>query len=223
MMLKIVVFDSGYGGELFADQLEMELPIVKVIRVIDWREAEIFLKNPRLARRACASALRPYIGRADLIVIANHLLSTTSLGYFKRKYKTQKFLGLELPQPTTFVKRPTIALTTKALANTFSYHSYVFKLKRKIYTICPDEWAGLIDDGEITEQIIRDEFEDFDLKHHCKPAEVIIACSQFHDIIPNIREVLGKNVKIYDSFDDAISNVCKVLKIRGGTGKKHKK
>ena len=38
-MLKIVVLDSGFGGELFADKLNDQLSIVEVIRVIDWRNA----------------------------------------------------------------------------------------------------------------------------------------------------------------------------------------
>lgn len=221
-MLKIVVFDGGYGGELFADKLEEELPVVEVIRVIDWRRAEELLKTPRTARRMCFDAIRPYIGRADLIVIANHLLSATSLAYFKRRYKTQKFLGLPLPKPTTFKKRPILALTTKSLAGTMNYRNYIFKLKRKIFTLCLDEWPALIDDGELTPTMINSELEKFFLKYRCRPSEVIIACSQFHDIIPNIRETLGQNVKIYDSFDEAISNVCKTLKIRGGTGRRKK-
>ena len=50
-MKKIVVFDCTYGGELFADQLEQEYPIVEVIRVIDWRNSETIQSNPRLARK----------------------------------------------------------------------------------------------------------------------------------------------------------------------------
>ena len=39
-MLKVVVFDSGFGGELFADYFEEEMPVVEIVRVIDWRNAE---------------------------------------------------------------------------------------------------------------------------------------------------------------------------------------
>lgn len=218
-MLKIVVFDGGYGGELFADKLETELPIVEVIRVIDWRNADDLLKSPRKARRVCADAIRPYIGRVDLIVLANHLLSVTSLKYFQRKYKSQKFLGLKLPEPNTYVKRPTIALTTKALAKTISYHNYIFRLRRKIDTICLDDWPKLIDDGELTNTEVYMELEKFRLEHAYRPAEIIIACSQFNDIIPVIRKSF-KNIKIHDSFDLAVNDTCKTLKIRGGTGRK---
>ncbi|MBR3252581.1 hypothetical protein IKF84_00710, partial [Candidatus Saccharibacteria bacterium] len=160
-MLKIVVFDSGYGGELFADRLEETFPIVEVIRVIDWRNADKFLKSPKKARREALDALRPYIGRVDLIVLANYYLSTTSLKYFSRKFKNQKFLGLKLPELDTFMRRPTVVFTTKALARTISYHNYIFRLKRKATTVCLDHWLPLIDDGELSEQMIREEFEFF--------------------------------------------------------------
>lgn len=219
-MIKIVVFDSGYGGELFADRLEEEIPAAKVIRVIDWRNADKILKGPFSARRIAREALRPYIGRVDLIVFANHLLTATSLKYFQRKYKEQKFVGLNLPTPTTFVKRPTVALTTKALARTINYHNYLFHVNRRLDTLCLDDWPALIDDGELTVAEVYAKFEDFYRSHHYRPEEVILICSQFSDITPMLREVLGQNIKIHDSFTDAITNVGKALKIRGGLGKR---
>lgn len=221
-MLKIVVFDSGYGGDLFADRLEEVLPIADVIRVIDWRNAEIFLKNPRAARRRAAEALRPYLKRVDLIIFANYLLTATSLKYFQRKFKDQKFCGLKLPCPNNSLKRPTVALATKALAKTINYHNYLFQLKRKVDTICLDEWPTLIDDGELNEKDVQMKFEEFFSKYNYKPAEVIIACSQFNDIIPAIKNSISKNVKIHNGFDETIADACKLLKIKGGTGKKKK-
>lgn len=221
-MIKVVVFDGGYGGELFADKLEEELPILKVIRVIDWRHADQFLKSPRAARKAAKEALRPYIGRVDLIIFANHLLSATSLKYFRRKFKKQKFLGLKLPELTTYVGRPTVVITTRALAHTISFYNYRFRLKRKVDIICPDAWAGLIDDGELTDNMIYREIEQFRRVHHYRPQEVILICSQFYDAVPGLKSVLGGNIKIHGSFNDAIKDTCKLLKIRGGTGKKKK-
>lgn len=221
-MLKIVVFDSGFGEELFADKLEEELPVVEVIRVIDWRNADQLLKSPRTARHTAMVALKPYIGRVNLIVFANHLLSTTSLSFFRRKYKNQKFLGLELPRPSTFLNRPTVVLTTKALSHTFGYHNYLFKLKRDIKTICLDSWPALIDDGELTEPMIFDAFQNFYKIHHYYPEEIILACSQFNDIIMNLRNVLGQNLKIHDSYQDALTAIGKTLRIRGGTSKRKK-
>ena len=221
-MLKIVVFDGGYGGELFADKLEEELPIVKVIRVIDWRNADEFLKSPRAARRAAMNALKPYIGRVDLIVFANHLLSATSLKFFRRKYKNQKFLGFSLPQPATFLNRPTVILTTKALTHTISYYNYLFRLKRTTSTLCLDTWSSLIDDGELTEQMVFREFQNFYERYKYRPQEVILICGQFNDVVMDLKKVLGQNIKIHDSYQNTITNIGKTLRIRGVTGKRKK-
>lgn len=221
-MLKVVVLDGGFGGELFADRLEEELPVVEVIRVIPWQNAEDFLKSPRAARKAALKALESYIGAVDLIILANYLLSATSLKYFRRKYKTQRFAGLSLPAITTFVGRPTVVLTTSALAHTFNYHSYCYKLRRKVTTICLDTWPDLIDDGELTAAMVKTEFQRFFLKHHFYPEEVILTCSQFHDISPTLRVVLGHNLKIHDSTRDTITETARLLHLRGASQKKAK-
>lgn len=222
-MLKVVVFDGGYGGEFFADQLETEIPVIEVIRVIDWRNADQILASPHSARRVAKDALRPYIGKVDLIIFANHLLTITSLKHFKRKYKEQKFIGLNLQSPDTFVKRDVLILTTKAVTRTINYYNFLFQIRRKARTLALDNWPAEIDDGELTEQEVRDTLENFLVNKNLKPEEIILACSQFSDIKPVLRNIFGHNLKIYDSFNDTIRNTCKILKIRGGTGKKRSK
>lgn len=219
-MLKIVVLDSGYGGELFADFLETELPVVDVIRVIAWRNAEDFLKNPKSARRAATAAVEPYIGRVDLIILANHLLSATSLKYFRTKYKDQQFIGFSLPKLNCPANRPVIMLTTKAFAHTFYYHNYLFRLKRRVNTLCLDAWVPLIDDGELSQAAIADKFKNVQCHNRYHPSEIILACGQFSDISTDLRKTLGGNIKIYDSFSDTLLEACKILKIRGRTGKR---
>lgn len=215
-MLKIVVFDSGYGGELFADYLEEELPIVEVIRVIDWRNTDKILGSSKTARRAAIDALRPYIGKVDLIVFANYLLSLTSLKYFKRKYKNQKFLGLELEEPSTFIKYDTLILTTKAVAGTISFHNFIFRLKRKTKTLTFDDWIPKIDDGELDFSEIRERILVPLLSQDFHPKEIVLGCSQFSDIKLDLQKVFPSSVKIYDNFPSLIRRVQKTLNIRGG-------
>ncbi len=222
-MLKVVVFDSGYGGEFFADQLKEELPIIEIIRVIDWRNAEKFLTSPKAARKIAKKDLKPYIGQVDLIVFANHLLSLTSLNYFRRKYKNQKFIGFELQKPETFVKHHVLILTTKAVTKTIGYHYFVLRLKRRYKTLTLDSWPAKIDDGELT----KDEIAETLKRHLCHeeilPKEIILACSQFDDIKTELKDIFGQNLKIYDSFHDTLKKTCKLLKIRGRTGQKFPK
>lgn len=220
-MLKIVVFDGGYGGELFADYLQESLPILDVIRVIDWRNADKLLFKYKDARKVAESALRPYINKVDLIVFANHFLAITSLKYFNRKYKSQKFIGLNLKRPNnSFTQKDTLILTTKAVARTINFHNYIFRLKRKTKTLTLDSWPAKIDDGELNKVEISKTLSNFFLKENIYPKEIILACSQFNDIKAELKSYFGGNIKIHDSFEDTLRLLCKTLKIRGGIGKK---
>lgn len=212
-MLKIVIFDSGYGGELFADYLEQELPVVDIVRVIDWRHAVAIQQNAKLARKFTEEALRPYIGKVDLIIFANYLLSITSLKYFCRKYKNQRFLGLNLYHPCNFNRRTAI-ITTNAVAKTFTCKYFAHQIKAEIYTL--DDWPILIDDGELGHAKIRRDLTPIKAK---KPTQLILACSQFADLEDELRKIFGHNIKIINNFDQTTREACHLLKIRGSLKK----
>lgn len=218
-MLKVVVFDSGYGGEFFADYFQENLPTVEIIRVIDWRNAEEILSKPKSARKIAETALRPYIGRVDLIIFANHLLSITSLKFFRRKYQTQKFLGFSLELPPASTKRDILVLTTKAVTKTINYHNFVFRIKHNVKTLALDAWPAKIDDGELTKDEIEETLK-LSAVYSTEPRDIVLACSQFNDIKTELDDYFTGNIKIYDSFEDALRRACKILHIRGGIGKK---
>lgn len=213
-MLKIVIFDSGYGGENFADQLESELPTTEIIRVIDWRSAEEILKSPKRARVLAESALSPFIGKVDLIIIANYLISATSLKYYCRKYKNQKFIGFTLNPKRIVPGKPTLILTTKAITKKFTYFNFIPHNNTR--TVCLDNWPALIDDGELTEEKFKTNLE-FAVNKIKKfiPKQIFLACSQFTELTPEFRKFFGHNIRIVDSFEDTIEETFKILNIRG--------
>ena len=216
-MLKVVVFDSGYGGELFADYLEEELPILEVIRVIDWRNADQILKSPKSARKAAEKALKPYINKVELIIFANYLLSTTSINYFRRKYKDQAFIGLELNGNGT-TNKTTLVLTTSAIARTFSYFRFLHQVKAK--TIILDDWPALIDDGELTNHKIRRDLKMLlPQNNNFIPEQIILGCSQFADLKSEFIKFFGHNIKIIDGFEPTLREACQTLKLRGALKK----
>ena len=218
-MLKVVVFDSGFGGELFADKLNEEIGVVEVIRVIDWRNAEKYLESKRQARNLAEKALKPFLGKVDLIIFANTLLTITSLKYFRRKYKNQKFVGLGLKLPDTFANREALVLTTKAVKNTIDFRTFLLRLKGDSATLTLDSWPSKIDDGELDLDEIKCTINKFLISKNYYPREVILACTQFSDIKTELRKVLGNNIKIYDSFNDGVRSVCSALKLRGSLTK----
>ena len=222
-MLKVVVFDTGYGGEFFADRLEEELPVIKVIRVINWRDAEKINSSHRNARRIVEQSLRPYLNEVDLIIFANYYLTIATLKYFSRKYKKQKFLGLNLKYPDTFLKRDLLILSVSSVSRTIVFNYFRLKLNRESKVLNVDSWPLKIDDGELTLNEISQEINGFLSSYkNYHPEEVILVSSQFNDIKPELRTVLGHNLKIYDGFNDLIIKITKTLHLRGRTGKKAK-
>ena len=218
-MLKIVVFDGGYGGELFADMLEEEIPVIEVIRVIDWRNAEALNQTAKTARQAAEKALQPYIGKVDLIVFANHLLSITSLKYFRRKYANQKYLGFKLESPTGAQKRDYLVLTTRPVARTLKFRWFAWRLKSKVKTLQLDEWPRLIDDGELGQFEVAEALELAAIARN-KPRDIVLACAAFRDVRGELNGYFKHKVKVYDGFEEAIKAACRMLKIRGGIGRK---
>lgn len=221
-MLKIAVFDCGFGGELFADHLENELPIVQVIRVIDRRSAGDCFRNWHDARKAAEKAIRPYLGKVDLIVIANYLLASTSLTYFRRKYKAQKFIGFSLYQKRIINKRPTLVITTKATTRSLTYVNFAHRIKAK--TVCFDTWPLLIDHGAMTDDKFRRDLNAA-MSHisDFSPKQILLACGHFTELKPAFRSVFGHNVRIIDGYDDVMHDVYAALNLRGARCEQNRK
>ena len=204
-MLKVVVFDSGFGGELFENTVKDEhIESYKTFMV------KISDKCKELGKTLDIIMVSPYIGRVDLIVFANYLISTTSLNYFRKKYKRQKFAGFHLSPRRIKSEKCTLILTTTATTKNFTFFHYAHRIKAK--TICLDHWPLLIDDGELT----KEEFEK-DIKtamnsfRNFSPQQILLACGQFSELTPELRRIFGHNVRIVDSFDDTVHDVFKIL------------
>lgn len=210
-MKKIVVFDNSFGGELFADYIEKELPIFDVIRVICWGE--------KLSRDFTIQKMRPYIGHADLIILLNPFLTITALGYIRKKFPTQNFIALNLVTkvPKTRSRR-VLFLTTKKTRQTITYQLHRRSLARKTRVVDCDEWIKLIDDGEYVEETMRRDLK-IALKNF-SPQLVVLDHATLREIKPEIRKYFGPTVAIRDGFRDTFNELCTTLDIRGGIKKK---
>ena len=215
--MHIVVFDSGFGGELFADYIEKEVPVFETIRVIDWQQSQQTYQNSKTARARTLEKLRPYINHSEVIIIANQFVSTTSLAYFRKKYPSQKFSGFSFGQkPRTTASRALI-LTTKPVRKTLAYHKFVYHLRMKTQEFDCDEWIDLINRGEYMEETIARDLAKF---RKFKPGLIILGDSHLADAKPIIREFFGPTVAIMDGYKTALKDLCHILGLRGGIGKK---
>lgn len=92
-MLKVVVFDGGWGGETVAQYLANELQILDILRVIDWENAPYEEKDTTEVCRLAELALLDYIHKVDLIVLGGYS-AAMALEYLRQKFPKQKFVAV---------------------------------------------------------------------------------------------------------------------------------
>lgn len=222
-MLKVVVFDSGWGGELFADYLERELPILEVIREIDWRHAPYEGRSSEELCRLTEGAIKKYIGRVELIVLAGQAVSVLAIEYLRKKFPEQKIIGFGLRLEETLEKikeQRVIYLATSNILNSEEYKKAKLRFKNREF-LEPDctGWSKLIDDGELTEEKVVDKLSNL---INDGVQVIVLGCTTFVDFKEKLEERFGWRVRVVDDFGLMVKDVCKVLRIRGGDGRRRK-
>lgn len=216
-MLKIVVFDSGWGGEMFADYVEEKVPVVEVKRVIDWRNAPYSAKGRTDICVMTENALRPYIGEADVIVIASYAATVAAMDYLKWKYPEQKFVGFDTNLSDYVVRkkgmRNIMVLATGVVEQSISFQRDLFEMSG-LTILRPncDEWIQLVDDGEMTIHKLKRELADY---LGMGLDAVLLYSTGFVDLKPMLEKIYGKGVVI-DDFARVFRKMCVALGLRGG-------
>lgn len=158
-MLKIVVFDSGWGGELVADFLMRELTTVEVVRAIDWAHAPYCGKSVEEICELADLNLRRFVGEVDLIVLGGYAVSL-ALGYMKEKYPQQKFVGMSINYDMILRSRNfpgQVALLMDRLTSESELRQELRTALPYSTLIIPDctGWEELINENLMTEEILR--------------------------------------------------------------------
>lgn len=157
-MLKVVVFDGGWGGELVADYLEAELNIVEVVRVIDWR-GNYSEKTDNELYENIEPILRDYVGKCDLIVLGGHTVSRV-LTRLRKRYPRQLFAGMNenikknVRLGTRMFRRVTV-LTSRAIRECGLEQDLTrqFPAAKVSFVDCED-WEELIDNNIMTKDLL---------------------------------------------------------------------
>lgn len=164
-MLKIVVFDGGWGGEVVANFLESELGIAEIIRVVDWDNAPYEDKTLTQICHYADRALRPYIGKTDLIVMGGYTASY-ALGYLRRRYNTQKFVGMGVNYRRILKSRLYPYNVTLMMDSMLIDTPFCTELQEKLpcsTLVVPDcsGWETMINEGLITIERMRADLETY--------------------------------------------------------------
>lgn len=157
-MLKIAVFGIGRGGEAVAKYLSTELNTVEIIEVIDWSNLDGTYRDQKEMYCAACYFLTPYIGKVDLVVLADYTMSLVKHS-LKMLWPEQEIIGMGFD----FRHIPKSCQNTKVvtlLANELLFQSDLGKnICRQLSCadiILPDcsGWEELIDAGDMSEDIL---------------------------------------------------------------------
>lgn len=170
-MRRIVVFDSGWGGELVADFLMRELGVVEIIRVIDWAR-EIYA-DQEINLNEAKRRLSPYIGAVDLIVLGGYTVGMM-LAELREAYPEQRFVAPSINYDKMLRARQYPGKVA-VLMNGMLRDSDMFQeLRDKLpySTIVLPEctgWEDLIDNNLMTREIVQTELAwDFEIRPSLK-------------------------------------------------------
>ena len=226
-MVRILVFDSGYGGDVLADKIARELSDAQVFRTIDWRNAPFSTKSAEEIRKITVNAIRGYIGKVDLIVIGSYEATATALQYLRYKYPGQAFIGAAWPdtrelhgESKLVRKRRMLVLTTGVVRKSREFS----KRRRKWIGVAVaikecNDWERLIDDGEMSGRKLRQDLGRFIAS--C-PEYVMLLSLNFWEVKQELQVLFGPETKILDgrlvmmrAIKTALSREC-VVKYEDG-------
>ena len=228
MSRRVVVVDSGWGGELVADLIEAELAIVEVVRVIDWRHAPYSRRRRVELLERAETLLAPYWRTAEVVVLGGYEISLVA-AELQARHPEQEFVSLQLTQflgRRDGPRRRALFLSDPRLLRMAECDALLTELKAAgVQVQIPEclHWTELIDEGEMTPEIMAQALL-MEGKGVATPGidTVFVANTHYWDVIEDVRKILRWPVHVIDLRDDLMRDVCRALKLKGGTGKRAK-
>lgn len=213
-MLKIVVFDSGWGGELCANYIEQELGVAEIKRVIDWRNFPYISKTREEICRLAEKSLKPHIGKSDAIVIASNVASVTALPFLKTKYPEQRFIDVPLVFSHLNLNKVnelvTLGVSTVFCAKKYRKELSNLKLDFNFTAISCDNWLKYLEDGILSERQIMEK-----LRGIKAPDVITLECTHLIDIKEQLEKMFGWRTQIFDARELLLYKICEELKLKG--------
>lgn len=243
-MLKVVVFDSGYGGDVVADYLSHELGIIEIVRVT---EVDLSLENGSLSEicHFSKARLRSYAGKVDLIVLGGYVVSL-ALDFLKTEYPQQKFVGVGINYYRILNSRAfpdqIAIMADKALFEVMVRKEVCQELPYSTI-ILPDcsGWDHLINEGQMSADVLRADLGPYFLLRSgysrsllppppkelanppdetalFKPDVVLLLNTHFWSIKPEFEELFGFRVRVLDFRQKLLHDTCRALNLLGVDG-----
>ncbi|NJB82112.1 glutamate racemase [Wenyingzhuangia aestuarii] len=213
----IGVFDSGVGGTSIWKEIIQRLPYENTIYLADSKNAPYGQKSKQEIIDICIKNTEILISRgAKIIVIACNTATTNAIDVLRTKYNIP-FIGIEPAIKPAALATKTKAigiLATKGTLSSDLFHKTTNQFASNILVI-EQEGTGLV---PLIEQNKMDSLEMKTLlKQFLNPMiqknidHLVLGCSHYPYLIPQIRTLVGNNVHIIDSGFAVAKQTEKVL------------
>lgn len=164
-MLKVVVFDGGWGGKNVANYLAEELGVVEVKCVIDGGPRPYELMDPKEICAFVEESLKPYLDKVDLIVLGGYM-SSIALDILQDRHPHQRFVGMGVDYRLIYCTRHrphSITVMGDELLPRLPIWAELRNQLPEVNLIAPDcsGWESLIDMGEMSAEIIKTELGEY--------------------------------------------------------------
>ena len=212
-MNKIIVFDTGTGGKIFAEYFRQEIQGAEIIEVIDSANAPYGSRTPSEILTLTEQTLKPYINTSALIAIACNTATAYALSYLRTKYPDQLFVGAEpavKPAVRLTKNGKALILATPATVNSAHYQNLKTKHAKHVTLYEPNcaDWAQKIDDGTLTKGDI---IATLDPYRPFSPDTIILACTHYLAISPRTFTDIFPNARIYSPLPAVTDHIKSLL------------
>jgi glutamate racemase len=181
--MKLGVFDSGIGGEAVAAALRITFPDATIHTVNDRKNVPYGNKPAGEVIQLTDAAIQPLLrDDCDVIILACNTATALAIATLRRRYPTQKFIGIEpmIKTAAALTKTKTIAVcATPATLGSQRYHTLIEKYGHDLKIIEPDcsTWAYMIENNQLNNSIIEDTItalcaENVDV--------IVLGCTHYH-------------------------------------------
>ena len=213
----IGLFDSGIGGTSIWKEVIKLLPYENTIYLADSKNAPYGEKSSEEILALAVKNTELLISKGcKLIIIACNTATTNAIDYLRKHY-TIPFIGIEPAIKPAALYSKTGAIGILATKGTLS--SKLFEKTAKVYTknltTIEQEGAGLvplIEAGKVNSPEITQLLETY-LKPMLKfnIDHLVLGCTHYPYLIPEIKKILGSNVNIIDSGEAVAKQTKTVL------------
>lgn len=213
----IGVFDSGVGGSSIWKEINKLLPAENIIYLADSKNAPYGNKPPEeIVALSIKNTEKLIKYNSKIIVVACNTATTNAINILREKYSIP-IIGIEpaiKPAALNTSSKSIGILATKGTLTSalFCKTTKEFASDIKVVEIIGEGLVPLIESGKLTGPEINKL-----LHKHTKPMVeadvdyIVLGCSHYPYIIPALKQILPKHIKIIDSGEAVAQQTKKVL------------